>query len=98
MSNKLDSDSKREVWHEAQYFGRYFTLLKFLGIDSMLKLDLRFSCSHCIPPFFLQLGRDGCLSHVFSSRRFELNRSGYWMSLDVKATVTEKGTGNPFCC
>ncbi|KAH0628657.1 hypothetical protein JD844_010056 [Phrynosoma platyrhinos] len=39
------------------------------------------------------LGKDGCLSHVFSSKTFELNRSGYWMNLDVKATITEKGTG-----
>ncbi|KYO35579.1 alpha-2-macroglobulin isoform X2 [Alligator mississippiensis] len=40
-----------------------------------------------------QLNKDGCLSQVFSSKIFELSRSGYWMSLDVKATVTEKGTG-----
>ncbi|XP_066468771.1 ovostatin-like [Tiliqua scincoides] len=39
------------------------------------------------------LGKGGCLSHVFSSKKFELNRSGYWMNLDVKAIVTEKGTG-----
>ncbi|XP_033029742.1 ovostatin-like [Lacerta agilis] len=40
-----------------------------------------------------ELGKDGCLAHVFSSKTFELNRSGYWMNLDVKAIVTEKGTG-----
>ncbi|KAM6474043.1 LOW QUALITY PROTEIN: ovostatin-like [Liasis olivaceus] len=40
-----------------------------------------------------KLGKDGCLSHIFSSKTFELNRSGYWMNLDVKAIVTEKGTG-----
>ncbi|XP_042303671.1 ovostatin-like [Sceloporus undulatus] len=40
-----------------------------------------------------ELGKDGCLSHVFSSKTFELNRSGYWMNLDVKATIIEKGTG-----
>nr|XP_034953122.1 ovostatin-like [Zootoca vivipara] len=40
-----------------------------------------------------ELGKDGCLAHVFNSKTFELNRSGYWMNLDVKAIVTEKGTG-----
>ncbi|CAM5078645.1 unnamed protein product [Natator depressus] len=39
------------------------------------------------------LGKDGCVSQVFSSKIFELNRSGYQMNLDVKAVVTEKGTG-----
>nr|XP_060619441.1 ovostatin-like [Anolis sagrei ordinatus] len=40
-----------------------------------------------------ELGKDGCFSHIFNSKTFELNRSGYWMNLDVKATITEKGTG-----
>ncbi|XP_062979689.1 ovostatin-like [Elgaria multicarinata webbii] len=40
-----------------------------------------------------ELSEDGCLSYVFNSKTFELNRSGYWMNLDVKAIVTEKGTG-----
>ncbi|XP_074839734.1 ovostatin-like [Carettochelys insculpta] len=39
------------------------------------------------------LGKDGCISQVFSSRVFELNRSGYQMNLAVKALMTEKGTG-----
>uniref|UniRef100_A0A452H633 OVOS protein n=1 Tax=Gopherus agassizii TaxID=38772 RepID=A0A452H633_9SAUR len=39
------------------------------------------------------MGKDGCISQVFSSKIFELNRSGYQMNLDVKAIVTEKGTG-----
>ncbi|NWV38179.1 OVOS protein, partial [Grantiella picta] len=43
--------------------------------------------------FTKNLEMDGCLSHVFSSNIFELNRTGYMRSLDVKATVTEKGTG-----
>ncbi|XP_062827451.1 ovostatin [Anolis carolinensis] len=40
-----------------------------------------------------ELGKDGCFSHIFISKTFELNRSGYWMNLDVKAIITEKGTG-----
>ncbi|XP_009876793.1 PREDICTED: ovostatin-like, partial [Apaloderma vittatum] len=39
----------------------------------------------------LEIG--GCLSQVFSSSIFELNRVGYKRFLDVKAIVTEKGTG-----
>ncbi|NXI72840.1 OVOS protein, partial [Anseranas semipalmata] len=39
------------------------------------------------------LETDGCLSQVFSSNIFELNRIGYMRNLDVKAIVTEKGTG-----
>nr|XP_006136454.1 ovostatin-like isoform X1 [Pelodiscus sinensis] len=39
------------------------------------------------------MGKDGCISHVFSSKIFELNRAGYQMSLVVEAIVTEKGTG-----
>ncbi|NXG14494.1 OVOS protein, partial [Grallaria varia] len=39
------------------------------------------------------LGIDGCLSQVFSSNIFELNRTGYMKNLDVKAIVIEKGTG-----
>uniref|UniRef100_A0A8V5FT09 Uncharacterized protein n=2 Tax=Melopsittacus undulatus TaxID=13146 RepID=A0A8V5FT09_MELUD len=35
----------------------------------------------------------GCLSQDFSSNIFELNRIGYMRNLDVKAIVTEKGTG-----
>lgn len=46
--------------------------------------------------FPVQLETDGCLSQVFSSNIFELHRTGYMRNLDVKATVTEKGTGNPF--
>ncbi|NXD67627.1 OVOS protein, partial [Eolophus roseicapillus] len=37
--------------------------------------------------------KTGCLSQVFSSKIFELNRIGYMRNLDVKAIVTEKGTG-----
>ncbi|XP_040450916.1 ovostatin-like [Falco naumanni] len=40
-----------------------------------------------------QLESEGCLSQVFSSNIFELNRIGYVRNLDVKAIVTEKGTG-----
>ncbi|KAJ7418213.1 ovostatin [Willisornis vidua] len=43
--------------------------------------------------FTKNLGIDGCLSHVFSSNIFELNRTGYMRNLDVKAIVIEKGTG-----
>uniref|UniRef100_A0A8C3I065 Uncharacterized protein n=1 Tax=Chrysemys picta bellii TaxID=8478 RepID=A0A8C3I065_CHRPI len=54
-----------------------------------------FPCSLTV--FFpSQMGKDGCISHVFSSKIFELNRSGYQMNLDVKAIMTEKGTGNTF--
>uniref|UniRef100_A0A8C5TG92 Ovostatin n=1 Tax=Malurus cyaneus samueli TaxID=2593467 RepID=A0A8C5TG92_9PASS len=42
--------------------------------------------------FTKNLETDGCLSQVFSSSIFELNRTGYMRNLDVKATVTEKGT------
>uniref|UniRef100_A0A8C9KUM3 Ovostatin-like n=1 Tax=Serinus canaria TaxID=9135 RepID=A0A8C9KUM3_SERCA len=42
--------------------------------------------------FTKNLETDGCLSHVFSSKIFELHRTGYMRNLDVKATVTEKGT------
>ncbi|NXU42737.1 OVOS protein, partial [Drymodes brunneopygia] len=42
------------------------------------------------------LETDGCLSQVFSSSIFELHRTGYMRNLDVKATVTEKGTGLQF--
>ncbi|XP_067145538.1 ovostatin-like [Apteryx mantelli] len=41
----------------------------------------------------LSLESGGCLSQVFSSNIFELNCIGYMRNLDVKATVTEKGTG-----
>ncbi|XP_054238714.1 ovostatin-like [Indicator indicator] len=43
--------------------------------------------------FNKDLETEGCLSQVFSSDIFELNRIGYMRSLDVKAIVTEKGTG-----
>ncbi|NXG09943.1 OVOS protein, partial [Sakesphorus luctuosus] len=43
--------------------------------------------------FTKNLRIDGCLSHVFSSKIFELNRTGYMRNLDVKAIVIEKGTG-----
>ncbi|KFP12739.1 Ovostatin, partial [Egretta garzetta] len=43
--------------------------------------------------FTKDLKTEGCLSQVFSSNIFELNRIGYVRNLDVKATVTEKGTG-----
>ncbi|NXG75110.1 OVOS protein, partial [Baryphthengus martii] len=43
--------------------------------------------------FTKDLETEGCLSQVFSSKVFELNRIGYMRNLDVKATVTEKGTG-----
>ncbi|NXU52225.1 OVOS protein, partial [Turnix velox] len=39
------------------------------------------------------LDAEGCLSQVFNSNIFELNRIGYMRNLDVKATVMEKGTG-----
>ncbi|XP_039770474.1 ovostatin [Ornithorhynchus anatinus] len=40
-----------------------------------------------------QLGKDGCVSQVIETNPFEFNRSGYWMSLNVKAVFTEAGTG-----
>ncbi|KFP86852.1 Ovostatin, partial [Acanthisitta chloris] len=43
--------------------------------------------------FTKNLETDGCLSQVFSSSIFELNRTGYTRNLDVKAIVIEKGTG-----
>ncbi|KFZ63747.1 Ovostatin, partial [Podiceps cristatus] len=43
--------------------------------------------------FTKDLEAEGCLSQVFSSNIFELNRIGYMRNLDVKAIVTEKGTG-----
>ncbi|NXN25590.1 OVOS protein, partial [Nycticryphes semicollaris] len=43
--------------------------------------------------FTKELDTEGCLSQVFSSKNFELNRIGYMRNLDVKAIVTEKGTG-----
>ncbi|KAM6420957.1 LOW QUALITY PROTEIN: ovostatin-like [Pluvialis apricaria] len=43
--------------------------------------------------FTKDLETEGCLSQVFSSKIFELNRIGYMRNLDVKAIVTEKGTG-----
>ncbi|KGL79418.1 Ovostatin, partial [Tinamus guttatus] len=43
--------------------------------------------------FTKDLESEGCLSQVFSSKIFELNRIGYMRNLDVKATVTETGTG-----
>ncbi|XP_074681846.1 ovostatin-like [Strix aluco] len=43
--------------------------------------------------FTKDLEAEGCLSQVFSSNIFELNRIGYMKNLDVKAIVTEKGTG-----
>ncbi|NWH20923.1 OVOS protein, partial [Grus americana] len=43
--------------------------------------------------FTKDLETEGCLSQVFSSNIFELNRIGYMRNLDVKAIVTEKGTG-----
>ncbi|OWK54562.1 Ovostatin, partial [Lonchura striata] len=46
--------------------------------------------------FTKNLETDGCLSQVFSSNIFELHRTGYMRNLDVKATVTEKGTGQQF--
>ncbi|NXU73929.1 OVOS protein, partial [Oreotrochilus melanogaster] len=43
--------------------------------------------------FTKDLETEGCVSQVFSSNIFELNRIGYVRNLDVKAIVTEKGTG-----
>ncbi|NWR28664.1 OVOS protein, partial [Tachuris rubrigastra] len=43
--------------------------------------------------FTKNLDTDGCLSQVFSSDIFDLNRTGYMRNLDVKAIVIEKGTG-----
>ncbi|NXC73889.1 OVOS protein, partial [Anhinga anhinga] len=43
--------------------------------------------------FTKDLETEGCLSQVFSSNIFELNRIGYMRNLDVKGIVTEKGTG-----
>ncbi|XP_009975057.3 ovostatin-like [Tyto alba] len=43
--------------------------------------------------FTQDLDTEGCLSQVFNSNIFELNRIGYMRNLDVKAIVTEKGTG-----
>ncbi|NXF96145.1 OVOS protein, partial [Eubucco bourcierii] len=43
--------------------------------------------------FNKDLEPEGCLSQVFSSDIFELDRVGYMRSLEVKAVVTEKGTG-----
>ncbi|XP_009940227.2 ovostatin [Opisthocomus hoazin] len=43
--------------------------------------------------FTKDLETEGCLSQIFSSNIFELNRTGYVRNLDVKAIVTEKGTG-----
>ncbi|XP_074966839.1 ovostatin-like [Phalacrocorax aristotelis] len=43
--------------------------------------------------FTKDLETEGCLSQVFSSNIFELNRIGYTRNLDVKGIVTEKGTG-----
>ncbi|NWQ66210.1 OVOS protein, partial [Neopipo cinnamomea] len=43
--------------------------------------------------FTKNLETDGCLSQVFSSSIFDLNRTGYMRNLDTKAIVTEKGTG-----
>ncbi|NXX73862.1 OVOS protein, partial [Urocolius indicus] len=43
--------------------------------------------------FTKDLDIEGCLSQVFSSNIFELNRTGYMRNLDVKAIVIEKGTG-----
>ncbi|NXT53834.1 OVOS protein, partial [Pluvianellus socialis] len=43
--------------------------------------------------FTKDLETEGCLSQIFSSNIFELNRIGYLRNLDVKAIVTEKGTG-----
>ncbi|XP_010140122.1 PREDICTED: ovostatin-like [Buceros rhinoceros silvestris] len=43
--------------------------------------------------FTKELETEGCVSQVFSSNIFELNRIGYVRHLDVKATITEKGTG-----
>ncbi|NXP49587.1 OVOS protein, partial [Heliornis fulica] len=46
--------------------------------------------------FTKDLQTEGCFSQVFSSDIFELNRIGYMRNLDVKAMVTEKGTGLQF--
>ncbi|NXY44020.1 OVOS protein, partial [Ceuthmochares aereus] len=46
--------------------------------------------------FTKDLEAEGCLSQVFSTNIFELNRIGYMRYLDVKAVVTEKGTGLQF--
>ncbi|NXW49381.1 OVOS protein, partial [Nyctiprogne leucopyga] len=43
--------------------------------------------------FTKDLETEGCLSQVFSSNIFELNRVGYMRNLNVEAIVTEKGTG-----
>ncbi|NXK40948.1 OVOS protein, partial [Piprites chloris] len=43
--------------------------------------------------FTKNLEADGCLSQVFRSSIFDLNRTGYMRNLDVKAIVIEKGTG-----
>ncbi|NWI86207.1 OVOS protein, partial [Pitta sordida] len=46
--------------------------------------------------FTRNLETGGCVSQVFSSNIFELNRTGYMRNLDVKAIVIEKGTGLQF--
>ncbi|XP_010153687.1 PREDICTED: ovostatin-like, partial [Eurypyga helias] len=46
--------------------------------------------------FIKDLETEGCVSQIFRSNIFELNRSGYLRNLDVKAIVTEKGTGLQF--
>ncbi|NWX18237.1 OVOS protein, partial [Aegotheles bennettii] len=43
--------------------------------------------------FTKDLETEGCVSQVLSSDIFELNRVGYVRNLDVRAVVTEKGTG-----
>ncbi|NXX96850.1 OVOS protein, partial [Centropus bengalensis] len=46
--------------------------------------------------FTKDLETEGCLTQAFSTNIFELNRVGYMRYLDVKAIVTEKGTGLQF--
>ncbi|POI35426.1 hypothetical protein CIB84_000822, partial [Bambusicola thoracicus] len=61
---------------------------------SLTVMDSELTVKICAVISFVrfQLDTDGCLSHVLSSKVFELNRTGYKRNLDVKATVTEKGT------
>lgn len=73
---------------------RLHSLKKGLCIPSILWKQWSLVTGFGFFPF--QLETEGCLSHVFSSNIFELNRIGYLRNLDVKAIVTEKGTGNLF--
>ncbi|XP_061866688.1 LOW QUALITY PROTEIN: ovostatin-like [Colius striatus] len=60
----------------------------------VVTLDFNFKpVQETYPLIAIQLDIEGCLSQVFSSNIFELNCTGYMRNLDVKAIVTEKGTG-----